>query len=227
MAFIAAAMWAASDITAEREFSAAWIPWGNALIRWINYSLVVWLLSLVRIQLITEHKHATRDILTGLLNRRAFLEVGVDEVERARRYKHPMAAMFLDLDNFKCLNDTLGHDAGDYALQAAAQAMQSALRRNDRVARLGGDEFAMLLPEIGYDAAVDVGRKVFAAVNEKLRLFPPVSASVGIAWFENADREFSTMLKSADDLMYEVKNSGKSDLRSRRFSAMEIFIVVD
>lgn len=220
VAVLAVAMWAIADIVSERQFSTQWIPWANAVTRLMTYSLVALLAAQVRLQFEREHEHATRDALTGLKNRRAFLEAGTAEVERSKRYEHPLAVIFLDLDDFKQLNDTKGHDAGDAALQATARAMLSALRSSDRVARLGGDEFAVLLPETGYDAAVGAGRKIFIAVNTALEDFPPVKASIGVAWFGEADRLFPAMLKAADELMYEVKESGKNAMSSRRFTAM-------
>ncbi|BCB27207.1 hypothetical protein SKTS_20930 [Sulfurimicrobium lacus] len=220
VAFLAAAMWTVADIAAERQFSTQWIPWSNALTRLMTYSLVALLAAQVRLQFEREHELATRDALTGLLNRRAFLEAGSAEVERAKRYARPLTVIFLDLDDFKQLNDAKGHDAGDAALQATAKALLSTLRSSDRVARMGGDEFAVLLPEIGYDAAVEAGRKISIAVSAALAAFPPVKASLGIAWFGEADRLFPEMLKAADGLMYEVKESGKGDMRPRRFSAM-------
>ena len=219
-AFLAAAMWTLADIAAERQFSAQWIPWANAVTRWMTYSLVALLAAQVRLELEREHAHATRDALTGLLNRRAFFETGAAEVERSKRYAHPLAIIFLDLDDFKQLNDTKGHDAGDAALRATAKALLGALRSSDRVARLGGDEFAVLLPEIGYDAAVGAGRKISISVSAALEDFPPVKGSIGVAWFEEADRMFPAMLKAADELMYEAKESGKGDMRPRRFAAM-------
>jgi len=222
VAFLAAATWAVSDIASEREHSAQWIPWVNAVTRFMTYSLVALLAAQLRQQFAREHEQATRDSLTGLLNRRAFLEAGDSEVERLKRYGHPLAVIFLDLDNFKQINDTLGHAAGDTALQATAKALLGTLRSSDRVARLGGDEFAVLLPETGFDATVEAGRKIYIAVNKSLEAYPSVKGSLGVAWFEDADRLFPAMLKAADELMYEVKESGKNDMRSRRFSAMRL-----
>lgn len=128
-----------------------------------------------------------------------------------------MTVIFLDLDDFKQLNGTKGHDAGDAALQAAAKALLSTLRANDWVARLGGDEFAVLLPEIGYEEAVEAGHKISVAVNKALHDFLPVRGSIGIAWFGRVDCTFSAMLKAADELMYEAKASGKNNIRSQSF----------
>ena len=161
--------------------------------------------------------HAMHDSLTGLKNRRGFLESGVAETERSRQNNQSMSIIFLDLDNFKQLNDTYGHDAGDAALRATAKALRNNLRANDLLARLGGDEFAILLPEIDHIAAVETGRKVFLAVNTALLDFPPVTASMGVIRFERTTRSFAAMMKIADDLMYEVKKNGKNNMSYRQF----------
>lgn len=221
MAIVGAAMWLVGDLASEREFGVEWIPWANAMTRLITYGVAVLLVARIRLQFDREHKNATHDSLTGLQNRRAFLDAGAAEVDRAKRYAHPLAVVFLDLDDFKQLNDNEGHDAGDAALRATAKALLRALRTSDRVARIGGDEFAVLLPEAGYEAAVDAGRKIFVAVNAALDAFPPARISIGVAWFGQADRVFPAMLKAADGLMYEVKESGKHNMRSRAFTATE------
>ena len=217
IAVLASSMWLIGDILSERQFRTQWIPWINAFTHFMVYSLVALLGYQVRLQFERAHERATRDVLSGLHNRRAFLEAGADEVERTKRYAHPLAVIIMDLDNFKQLNDTKGHDAGDAALQATAGALRSISRSNDRVARLGGDEFGILLLEIEYEEAVEVGRKISTTVNTALKDFPPVKASIGLAWFSEADRSFPEMLKAADEIMYEVKKSGKNNVRSRRF----------
>jgi len=218
MAFLAATMWAISDLAIEQQYSAQWVPWANAITRLIIYCLVAFLTAQVRQQFEREYEHATHDPLTGLLNRRAFLDIGNHEVVRSKRYAHSLAVIFLDLDDFKQINDTKGHDVGDEALRTTAKALLSSLRSTDQVARLGGDEFTVLLPETGYDAASEAGRKISIAVKAALSDFPPVRASFGIAWFGNADRLFPEMLKAADQLMYEAKESGNGAMLLRRFS---------
>ncbi|SFN42824.1 diguanylate cyclase (GGDEF) domain-containing protein [Formivibrio citricus] len=220
-AFFAAGMWTIGDIYAEGKFSLPWIPWVNGMTRWMTYSLSAYLVAQVRLQFEREHEHATRDALTKLHNRRAFFEAGASEVERSKRHAHSLAIAFLDLDNFKQLNDTQGHDVGDLALKVTARSLNRSLRPCDIVARLGGDEFAILLPEIGHDEAVELSQKISEAVNQSLEKFSPVQVSVGVAWFETADRQFPAMLKVADELMYEVKESGKANMHVRRFDAHE------
>jgi len=215
---LATVMWAVGDIVTERHFSASWIPWANAVTRLITYSLMAILAAQLRLQFEKENEYATHDILTGLHNRRAFFDAGAFEIERSKRYARPLTVIFLDLDNFKQLNDSQGHDAGDAALEATAKALLGALRSSDRVARLGGDEFAVLLPEIGYEEAVEASRKIFNAANDALINFPPVRGSIGVAWFGEIDRTFPAMLKAADKLMYEIKHSGKDGMRSLRFT---------
>lgn len=217
MAFLAAVMWSVADIYTAREFSAHWIPWLNGLIRFLNYGFVVVLVLQVRLQYAREHEHATRDALTGLLNRRSFVAAAGSEVDRATRYGSHFTVIFLDLDNFKGLNDTLGHAIGDAALQATARALVGATRTTDIVARMGGDEFAVIFPEIDFDAADLAAHKLFDAVNRALAQYPPVGVSVGVAWFDVPNGPLSAMLKTADDLMYAVKADGKNKLLTQRY----------
>ena len=165
IAVLAAAMWDVGDYVAGRQFSALWIPAANAATRVMTYGVVAVLIAAFREQYEREHIGATRDSLTDLLNRRSFVESGITEVSRAQRYGHSLAVVYLDLDNFKKLNDTKGHEAGDKALLATARAATGALRTSDVAARLGGDEFAFLLPETGFDATKDVGNKLLLVSN--------------------------------------------------------------
>ena len=212
MAFFASFIWIMADLITDRQFSAQWIPWANAATRLATYSLVAILAAKVRLEYEVTHDYATHDALTGLLNRRAFLTIGNSEVTRSKRYGHPMAVVFLDLDDFKILNDSIGHAAGDAALQLTAKTLITTLRKNDQIARLGGDEFAILLPEIGFDESVEAANKISHAANRALTEFSSVTASVGVAWFREADGNFSDMLNAADQLMYKVKANGKGTI---------------
>ncbi len=221
IAVIAAAMWLVGDLAGGQPVGPAWVPWIELLARLFTYGLVAWLASQVRLQLDLEREHASRDPLTGLPNRRHFLAEGERELARARRYARATAVVFIDLDGFKQLNDTRGHDAGDLALQETARALMDCLRSTDLCARLGGDEFAVLLPEIDYAAATQVGHKVSTAVKARLVHSSRLTASLGLAWFATPDRPFPAMLKAADELMYEVKKGGRGALRCRRFGAAQ------
>lgn len=216
LSLLAVIMWTSSDLLAERQFSGWWIPYINAISRFVTYAFIIHLVVIVRTVLEREREIASHDALTGLFNRRAFFDAGNGEVDRSRRYGHPLAVAFLDLDDFKRLNDRQGHQAGDRALVAVADCLVGSLRNTDRLARLGGDEFAVLLPEISYDAATDAGHKIAIAADTTLKEFPPVSISIGIAWFERAEGDFPAMLDAADSLMYEIKQEGKHGMRVER-----------
>lgn len=219
LSLLAAVMWASSELLAERQFSIWWIPYINAVTQFATYAFITHLVTRVSTLLEREREIASRDALTGLPNRRAFFEAGKAEADRSRRYGHPLAVAFLDLDDFKRLNDSQGHEAGDRALKAVAMGLLRSLRTTDHLARLGGDEFAVLLPEIGYDAATEAGNKIAAAADAALKQFPPVSTSVGVAWFESADGDFPAMLDAADTLMYQIKQEGKHGMRAERFAS--------
>ena len=216
---LAAGVWIFADLRSGREFGDAWIPLVNGLTRLATYSFVSYLTAQARKLLRLQVEMATHDSVTGLLNQRAFLELGQSEAQRAARYAHPMAVAFLDLDEFKQINDTLGHVVGDEALRAVGAALKRTLRATDSVARLGGDEFAIVLPEIEEKAAVRTGRKIATRVTAALKRFPPASASIGVVWFEQPEGEFEPMLEAADALMYEVKREGKGGFRTQSFPA--------
>jgi diguanylate cyclase (GGDEF)-like protein len=176
-------MWAGADLIAKLHFSAEWIPYANGFTRFATYAFVSYLIASVKTLLVREKRLSTHDDLTKLLNRRAFFEIGQTELARLRRYSHPVAIVFLDLDNFKQLNDSCGHKDGDRALKSVAVALRHSLRGTDHVARLGGDEFAVLLPEISYEEAEETGCKIAQTIDsamKKIHLFRSVLAFTGL-----------------------------------------------
>lgn len=170
---------------------------------------------------ITEYKRveghlawlADHDPLTNLYNRRRFSE----ELERilnwAERYQHPGALLFFDLDRFKYINDTSGHQAGDALLKMVADMLSRTVRTADISARLGGDEFAVILPEITPQAAIEVAKKILARLNEtQLTLnnrTHSISASIGIAIFPEHGNNVQDLLATADLAMYQAKETGR------------------
>ena len=216
---MAALMWVYADYILGREFSSHWIPFANGLTRLATYLFVAYLTASKRALLMKQIEMATHDALTGIPNRRSFVATGQVEIVRALRYQHAVAVIFIDLDNFKQLNDSRGHDAGDAALKSVASALRKSLRETDHFARLGGDEFAVLLPEISEGAASQAGHKISAAIENSVTAFAPASASIGVAWFEKPGPDFSEMLRAADTLMYEIKNEGKHGVRVQAFRA--------
>jgi diguanylate cyclase (GGDEF)-like protein/PAS domain S-box-containing protein len=156
---------------------------------------------------------ADHDALTGLQNRRRFEEELNREAARARRYDQRGAAILLDLDNFKYVNDTLGHHAGDEILVGIATLLSKRLRESDAVARLGGDEFAILLPQTSREAAESVGADVLRLIRDHGGLAGGrsvgLTTSLGVAVFGAEDTSGEEVLAAADLAMYEAKDSGR------------------
>jgi len=160
---------------------------------------------------------ALHDELTGLPNRRLLMDRLSLAIAHARRYQCNMAVMYLDLDGFKQINDTLGHDVGDALLCLVADRLLGTVRQADTVARLGGDEFIIALPELNHvgDAA-DLGAKVIHAVSQPYRIQGyevRLTVSVGVSIYPTHGEDAQTLIKSADLALYEAKNSGKNDYR--------------
>jgi diguanylate cyclase (GGDEF)-like protein len=157
---------------------------------------------------------AYHDALTGLPNRASFTEHLEEAMRRAKRAGWPLALLFLDLDLFKRVNDSLGHDAGDRLLRVAAERIRRAVREADMLFRMGGDEFTVLLEDVrGPEEAAMVAARVLEAIAEPLQLQHheiSVSASIGIALYPRDDVVGERLLKSADTAMYRAKELGRN-----------------
>ncbi|MDP1718344.1 MAG: GGDEF domain-containing protein, partial [Burkholderiales bacterium] len=158
------------------------------------------------------------DSLTGLPNRILFK----DRLEQAlavsqRQGDNLVAVMFLDLDRFKIINDSLGHDVGDELLKEVARRLRGAVREVDTVARLGGDEFTVMLPEIADPKSAElVAAKILAAARQPFRLCDRdlfVTASIGISLYPANAKDADTLMKQADTAMYCVKSQGRAGFR--------------
>lgn len=165
---------------------------------------------------------AFQDALTQLPNRRLLMDrLSQALVSSARRKQHG-ALLFIDLDKFKALNDTHGHDKGDLLLQEIARRLENCVRANDTVARLGGDEFVVLLEDMGEDAAdaitqaKSIGEKIHAALNQPYllgTLLHQSTQSIGVALLSTRSESAEEVLKQADQAMYQAKQAGRSTLR--------------
>ena len=159
---------------------------------------------------------ARTDFVTGAVNARYFNELLQMEISRIRRYPHPITLVYVDVDNFKIVNDLFGHRIGDEVLRCIASELKSQLRITDTVARLGGDEFVMLLPSTRQQEARVVVSKVYTNLSEKMRQRNwPVTFSMGAVTCEFSPYSAEQLVNMADELMYEVKNSTKNDVRFR------------
>ncbi|MBU1235597.1 MAG: diguanylate cyclase [Gammaproteobacteria bacterium] len=167
---------------------------------------------------------AMTDSLTGLHNRRSFLEIAERELSRATRYGNPLAILMLDIDHFKAVNDTHGHRVGDNVLKEFARLCQQTLRTFDTVGRVGGEEFAILLPQTSHEQAVGVAERIRQLV-EHARLslehgLPlQFTVSIGVAEVPDTPTNIDTLLNQADTALYDAKRTGRNRVCGYRGSA--------
>ncbi|MCD1600207.1 EAL domain-containing protein [Rheinheimera aquimaris] len=160
------------------------------------------------------HQLAYIDELTGLANRRMFFDRLQLSLANAHRHNHQLAVLFLDLDLFKRINDTLGHQAGDQALKEVARRISETVREGESVARLGGDEFTILLPEISQTDPLEcLARRLIKQIEKPVRMLDQeffLTTSIGIAVYPQDGANAEQLVKHADVAMYQAKNSGRN-----------------
>jgi diguanylate cyclase (GGDEF)-like protein len=152
---------------------------------------------------------ATHDHLTNVLNSSSFARRVAQELPRARRYHRPGALIYLDLDDFKGLNDTHGHPSGDAVLRLVADSLLHAVREVDVVGRMGGDEFAVLMPETDAQFAASTAQRLNDSLRKAFDGSTAVTASMGVVSFSNTPASAEDLLRRADQAMYEAKRAGK------------------
>jgi diguanylate cyclase (GGDEF)-like protein len=191
----------------------------NALARLAAFLFVAHFVNAFRRSFEHQRELARTDDLTGATNRRSFFEAAQSEINRARRHRHPFSVAYIDVDNFKELNDNFGHAAGDTALREIAQTIRNNVREIDLTARLGGDEFAVLLPETDDAASRAVVSRVRANLDaHAARRGWRVTFSIGVVTWTTPPRTVDTMIRQADDTMYEAKNTGKNRIAHLKIS---------
>lgn len=175
---------------------------------------------------VTERAHAEEQIrhlayhdpLTELPNRLLFRDRLNVALSQAERHRERLAVLFLDLDRFKIINDSLGHNTGDSLLQEVAQRVLGVVRESDTVARLGGDEFTVLLPSLrAQEDAISIARKILETIREPFfiegrELF--VTTSIGVSIFPEDGNQADALIKSADTAMYQAKENGRNNIQS-------------
>jgi diguanylate cyclase (GGDEF)-like protein/PAS domain S-box-containing protein len=155
---------------------------------------------------------STHDTLTGLPNRRYIEKEALQIMQLAKRYNRKTSVVYLDLNNFKEINDNFGHETGDYFLVEIASRIKSSLRKSDLVARMGGDEFVFILPETDTDGAITLVKRIHSTLKKPLKIEEKemsVSGSMGISTFPYNGEDFNTLLRKADEAMYRAKKAGK------------------
>ncbi len=207
---------------ADRIYASALIPYWNLAVEVCTFLALTWLLAVLKQSLDNEKLLARTDYLTGAFNRRHFMELAEMELNRVQRYRHPFSVAYFDVDNFKTINDTLGHHGGDRLLRSVAETIREDTRATDVFARLGGDEFVILFPETGFETAQSAVEKIrgrLAAVMESHSW--PVTFSFGMVTFLEPPSSVDQIITIADGLMYDVKKKGKNGLCSEIFGRSE------
>jgi len=154
---------------------------------------------------------ARLDSLTGILNRRAFLEICDGEHSRHRRHKRNMSVILIDIDHFKRVNDTYGHAAGDRVLVAVCGTVQSMLRKSDAFGRIGGEEFAVLLPETCVGDAYSLAERIRIGVGlTRVRDDVQVTLSLGVTMFDVQHEAMHEVMSRADSALYQAKSGGRN-----------------
>lgn len=195
------------------EYATPFVFYWNAGVRFGFFLTVALLASSLHRALESERTLSRYDFLTGAANGRWFAESVQQEIARTNRSSRPFIVAYIDLDDFKSVNDNYGHSAGDTLLRQVVTVMRSSLRAVDTVARLGGDEFALLLPETDLAAARNVITKLRnTLLREMEKSNWPVTFSIGVVPCTDAGCTTDSLIRTADNLMYEVKRSGKNNV---------------
>ena len=219
LAIVSIVAWVSMDALQNRFFGYSIVTYLNVATRAALFLSFVFILARLRDSLHRETELSRTDRLTGIANRRAFLENLDREMKRAQRDALPITVVYIDVDDFKTINDTFGHHKGDEYLLLVAETISGQLRLTDTIARMGGDEFAILLPEQGYDASnivIEKIRKQVEEINRKNSV--KVTLSIGVVTYLYPPDTTDEIIKFADSLMYTVKQSGKNAVKHETIS---------
>ena len=218
MSIFAALIWLAADLDSGHTYVHLLIPYWNCIVRLIFFLIITVQLTIIRSKLDIEESLADTDYLTGLKNSRSFYEYVEFESHRSRRSLKPMTIVYIDLDNFKYINDSLGHNEGDELLKAVGETLKTNIRQSDIISRLGGDEFAGLFPEADFDKSKVIITNIAEHLNKAMNSRNwPVTFSIGAITFNKPLDSTHEMIKAVDKVMYEVKNKSKNNIAHKNF----------
>ena len=204
------------DYTSVRVCGHLYQHLWNEAVLFGAFILIAYLISRLQHYLGQERSHARIDHLTGVANRLAFYEAANGEIIRAIRHRRPLTIAFLDIDNFKKVNDSLGHHEGDRLLQKTAHFIRENLRASDHICRLGGDEFAVLLSETDAYEAQRVIEKIKGNLFNVVRDYgESIGYSIGMVTFKEPPPSVDEMLRQADQAMYEIKKNVRRTVEVR------------
>jgi diguanylate cyclase (GGDEF)-like protein len=217
MAFICAVVWFYTNFFLLSNSLPPLISFWDTFMRLGIFLIVAYIISIqsaLKRALESEKELSRTDHLTGALNSRAFSEAAMSEINRASRYGHPFSIAYIDLDDFKTVNDRNGHTMGNLLLRSVVESIREHIRSTDICARLGGDEFAILFPETGDEPVSVIMSKIRMGLSEKMKEKGwPVTASIGLVTYLKPPESFDEMIRKVDEVMYQVKKSGKNSVK--------------
>jgi diguanylate cyclase (GGDEF)-like protein len=215
---ICAAVWLVADIYSGHRYSASWIPYWNMATRLGMFLVIGVALSRLRAANAHERILARIDPLTGVYNTRYFMELVSKEISRAARFSETFSFAYLDVDNFKSVNDTFGHDQGDQLLKTLTKVIKDNIRTIDIIARFGGDEFGILFPKTDSSQSHVVIDKIYSVFRKSITAEWKVTLSVGVVTYPKPPSNLDEMVRAADALMYQAKRDGKDQAEYRQVS---------
>jgi diguanylate cyclase (GGDEF)-like protein len=214
IAVICAAVCFFSDAMSHTVYSHPLIPFWNVTMKLAVFLLVVDILTRLKTSLVKVKELTRTDDLTGAANRRSFFESAQVEIDRMHRYKRAFSLAYIDLDDFKRINDVLGNEIGDRILRVVCGIILKNIRSSDIFARIAGDEFVLLLLETGAEQAQIVVEKLQEKLQDKMRKGRwPVSFSIGVMTYIRSPASAEELVKKADNLMCAAKREGKNQIK--------------
>jgi len=211
---VCTAAWFWVDLALVHTYTSEFVHYWNTFIRLSFFLLFVYLLNALKNSHEHERSLARTDGLTGAANSRYFCELLELEIARSKRYQHPFTLSYFDLDNFKTVNDRFGHATGDKVLIVITDYIKNNLRTMDVLGRLGGDEFALLFPETDQNSVRTIVTKLQNGLLQAMQQHRwPITFSIGVVTCDTMFPDAEDLIKSADELMYTVKNSSKNAVK--------------
>jgi len=213
-AFLSAIIWYSIDaVFSPHIYSHPLIPFWNTGVRLVLFLIATQFLTLLKHQSEIEKNLSRTDGLTGVMNGRGFAEAAEKMFELAARHGRPTTIAYIDLDDFKSINDLHGHSEGDKVLHTIGEVLLRSVRKTELAGRLGGDEFAIALPETNESGAQAVFGKLRTSLVQAMQEHNwPVGFSIGVISFDLPPANFDEAVRLADALMYRVKKSGKNNI---------------
>lgn len=214
LSVLCAVVWFTSNQLSGQNISSLFVGTWNTLIRFGFYAVVTILMTELKLALEEEQVLANTDPLTGALNRRSFGRLSEKKMSLSGVKRHPYTLVYIDLDNFKDVNDMLGHATGDLALKMVVEAIQAQIRNTDFLSRLGGDEFAILLTNTDHKDAKPIVERIQASLLDEMRSRAwGITFSIGVLSVLSMPGSVDHLVGLADKLMYEVKTHGKNAIQ--------------